>query len=74
MISTYKLEVIRAIAEAENLDPAKLEPPLGSAVDLDALENYLADTDDTCWVTFRYHGYFVNVSSDHEIELSLTPR
>lgn len=70
MIPTYKIEVIEAIAEAEGEDPAQLKPPLGTAVDLEALENYLRATDTDCWATFQYRGYFVTVDSDCEIELS----
>lgn len=78
--STYRMAasltstVIRAVADAENLDPMELMPPLGTVVDIESLENYLVKTKGTCRATFEYHGWRIRVSSDFDVELEPLPQ
>lgn len=73
--SKPSLCVLEAIADAEDVSPATLEPPLNDVVDSAALNRLFEPTatDDSVrsgYVSFRYRGYDVTVSSDGTIKLS----
>lgn len=64
------LAVVNAVADAEDVDPMNLDPPLGTVVDTDALNTLFPDTDQTRGqVTFRYSGYRVTVDSAGNVTL-----
>ena len=60
-------EVVSAVARAEGVDPADVEPPLFESVDIDAVESLFRDA--SGHVTFEYAGYVVTVSSDGDVSL-----
>lgn len=69
MADSVLTAVVRAVAEAEGLDPLDLTPPLGFELDIEALEDYLDHTTGVCWATFEYHGWRITVSSDLDVDL-----
>ncbi|WIV68052.1 HalOD1 output domain-containing protein [Natrialbaceae archaeon AArc-T1-2] len=70
------LRVVEAIADAEDVHPADLEPPLNDVVDptaLDLLFESTAADDDTTrrgHVSFQYRDYDVTVDSSGTVELA----
>lgn len=63
--------VIRAVSDAEGVDPEDLESPLYEAIDPDALDGLFAGRANTTGrIVFRYHGYTVTVSSDDRVDLA----
>jgi uncharacterized ParB-like nuclease family protein len=66
--------IVDAVAEAEDLDPIDIEPPLATVVDADAL-NTLVDSMDggpdasVGRITFSYCGYDVTVTTDGIVSL-----
>ncbi|WP_324663044.1 HalOD1 output domain-containing protein [Haloarcula sediminis] len=60
-------EIVSAVAQAEGVDPADVEPSLFESVDTRALERLFRDT--RGHVTFEYKNYVVTVSSDGDITL-----
>lgn len=69
MADSLATVVVRAVAEAEGLDPMELAPPLGVQVDIEALERYLRNTSVDCRAGFEYHGWRVRLSSDFDVDL-----
>lgn len=66
--------VVAAVANAENVSPVELTPPLYDAVDPDALEQFVASVDagpdeSDVRVTFPYVGYEVTVTGDGDVSL-----
>ncbi|MFB6080702.1 MAG: HalOD1 output domain-containing protein [Haloferacaceae archaeon] len=62
--------VIEAVANAENVDPRELDPPLYEVIDPEALDALFAAEDGTApRVVFRYCGYEVTVDRDDSIRL-----
>lgn len=64
--------IIETVAEAEGLDPLQLDPPLGTELDPDALDqlfrsNATGPTTSVEHVTLTYHGYEVTAFSDGRI-------
>ena len=64
--------VIEAVAEEEGLNPMKFDPPLGTELDSDALDqlfrsNANGPTTSVEHVTLTYHGYEVTGFSDGRI-------
>lgn len=60
--------VIEAIAEEEGLDAVKLEPPLGTELDPDALDRlFQSNANSVEHVTLTYCGYQVTVFPDGRI-------
>lgn len=55
--------VVVAIAERENTTPTGL-PPLGNAVDIEALERFLDSTTRDSKAEFQYLGWEIRVRSD----------
>lgn len=60
--------VVRAVAEAEGRDPTDL-PPLGEAIDPDALETLLAESSGTVRISFEYAGHIVEAGSDGSVRV-----
>ncbi|MFC3959248.1 HalOD1 output domain-containing protein [Halovivax cerinus] len=73
MTIPVSLEVVRTIAEREEIDPATLDPPLHDAVDPDALDAVFESTpgaDRTDGqIRFEYAGYAVTVFADHSVSV-----
>lgn len=66
------MRILTEVAEARDVDPISLTPPLASVVDPDALEEIVstpADTDVT--VEFTYADCRITLSGD---EVDVTPR
>lgn len=53
--------VVRAIAEAADVDPIEITPPLYEAIDPDALDRLFNDASTIEKVAFRYNGHDVTV-------------
>lgn len=73
--SKPSLRVLEEIADAEDVTPADLEPPLNDVVDPAALDQLFepTTTDDSTRggrVSFEYRGYDVTIASDDTVELS----
>lgn len=69
---SLSLAIIEAVAEEEGVDPVRLEPPLYTVLDPDALDQLFQSngngTDISIeQVTLTYHGYEVTVYSDGRI-------
>ncbi|UPV99123.1 hypothetical protein M0R88_11360 [Halorussus gelatinilyticus] len=66
--STISQSVVEAVAEAEDVDPMELSPPLYEVIDPDALDQVFAASPTNGrmdgQVTFTYNGYEVTVSGD----------
>ncbi|AEH39441.1 HalOD1 output domain-containing protein [Halopiger xanaduensis] len=68
------LRVLEEIADAEDVSPAALEPPLNEVIDPTALDRLFEPTatDDSARggrVSFKYRGYGVTVTSNGTVEL-----
>ncbi len=67
------MRVVRAVAAADGVDPADLEPPLADAVDPAALDRLFASLADGTVrrgrATFDYRGYDVTVDSSGRVTL-----
>lgn len=59
--------VIQAVAVYSNTEPLEL-PPLGDAIDLDALDAAIGTMEDG-QIDFRYAGYAVTVHSDGTVDV-----
>lgn len=66
------LRLIEQIADVENRDPRDL-PPLGQAIDLEALDTLIESGSSTLTVTFTVHGYDVIVTGNGSVVLDSTP-
>lgn len=66
-IETVTIEITRAVADEEDCSPLEL-PPLYDAVDADAMETVLQGAD-SCELTFRYHGYEVEVDGAGTVDV-----
>ena len=62
------LSIVRAVADADGADPTAL-PPLGDAVDTDALAAVLDSSGRSCRITFAYCGHVVTVRGDRTVSL-----
>lgn len=60
-------EVVSAVARADDVDPADVEPALFEAIDGDSLDGLFRET--TGHVRFVYRGYDVTVTSDGNVSL-----
>ncbi|MBZ6496831.1 HalOD1 output domain-containing protein [Natrinema longum] len=74
-LSKPSLRVLEEVADAEDVAPAALEPPLYDAVDPTALDRLFesTETDGSIRrgrVTFRYRGYDVTITSNGAVELA----
>jgi len=65
--------IIETVAEADDVDPTSMTPPLADVIDPDALnelvEHGTDDSDRTFEVRFSYRGYEVVVTDDGDVEL-----
>lgn len=62
--------VVRAVADAEGVDPTELDTPLYEAVDPDALDAlYRENENSVTRMQFAYYGYRVTVHGDAELEV-----
>lgn len=63
--------IVETVADAEDVDPAELTPPLYDVVDTDALDEFIDATPVTdganIRVTFTYHGYEITVLGDGHV-------
>ncbi len=70
---TVSDEVVKKLAEIEDVDPLELTPPLYQVVDPDALDQILAATPTAGrmdgQVTFPYKGYEVTVCGDGYVSI-----
>lgn len=66
------LRLIEQIADVENRDPRDL-PPLGQAIDLEALDTLIESGSSTLTVTFTVHGYDVIVTGNGSVVLDSAP-
>ncbi|ELZ10749.1 hypothetical protein C479_08058 [Halovivax asiaticus JCM 14624] len=66
------LRVVRAVATADDTDPATLDPPLYSAVDPTALDQLFENSSSGSrqgTIQFSYRGHEVTVGADGRVEL-----
>ncbi|QFU83182.1 HalOD1 output domain-containing protein [Natronorubrum aibiense] len=68
------LRVVEIVADADDVDPVDLEPPLYDVVDTTALDRLFEPTGSETTarrgqVSFRYRGYDVTVHSSGRIDL-----
>ncbi|WP_254768611.1 HalOD1 output domain-containing protein [Salinilacihabitans rarus] len=63
------LAIVEAIADAEGVDPAALDPPLGAVVDPIAIDRLFGDSTVVERLTFSYRGYRVTVDADGEVRV-----
>lgn len=66
--------IVDAVAEASDLDPIDVEPPLATVIDADALNTLVASMSDrpdatTGRITFPYCGFDVSVTTDGIVSL-----
>ncbi|MFC4451874.1 HalOD1 output domain-containing protein [Halorussus aquaticus] len=57
-------EVVKKVAEVEDVDPLELTPPLSEVIDSDALESLFANNLAVGKVVFNYNSCEVSVFSD----------
>ncbi len=59
------MRIIYAVADVHDVEPTSLDPPLGSVLDLDALDALLrTDGDESVSVQFQYADCDVRVEAD----------
>jgi len=63
--------VVDAVATARDVEPHELEPPLGRALDADALDA-LASHPEGIAIQFSYAGHFVTFSADGTVAVDGT--
>lgn len=63
-------EVVKRIAEVEDVDPLEFTPPLNEVIDPDALESIFANGRGLGKVIFNYAGYEVSVFSDGQVSVT----
>lgn len=62
--------VVEAIADAEQVDPMALEPPLGEVIDIEAAAALFAGPGrDSGRLAFRYDSYRVTIRSDGQVSV-----
>lgn len=66
--TSLAVAVVKAVADAEGVDPVDLSSPLAYTVDPDALDTLFRAG--TGRVTFDYCGYLVAVDADRTVEVS----
>ena len=71
--STAVQRVIETVADADDVDPVSMTPPVADVIDPDALNELIdhgsADADRTFEVRFSYRGHEVVVTADGDVEL-----
>lgn len=66
------LRLIEQVADVESRDSRDL-PPLGQAIDLEALDTLIESGSSTLTVTFTVHGYDVIVTGNGSVVLDSAP-
>jgi hypothetical protein len=63
--------VVEAVSDKEGVDPAELDRPLYEAIDPEGLDSLTegGSGEMPVYVTFRYYGYHVTVSSAGDVTL-----
>jgi len=62
--------IIDAVAEAEDVEPTALDPPLAEVIDPEALETVIEDpTSSTLEVRFTYRGHDVAVNESGRVQV-----
>lgn len=66
--------VLAAVAEAEDVDPVDLEPPLYDVLDGGLLDDLIASNHDcvdgpSLQLAFSYHGYHVHVDATGSVSI-----
>jgi hypothetical protein len=73
LADSISLSIVDAVAEAEDADPATLDPPLGAVVDAGAIDRLFSrSTDGSAGVdrlTLTYYGYEITVEADGTVDL-----
>lgn len=69
-------KVVTEVSTREGVDPLELDPPLQSAIDVEALESIFAPRLDDgrrsdIGVEFTYHGYRVTIELDDDVDLRI---
>jgi hypothetical protein len=64
--------VVEAVSDREGVDPAELDRPLYEVIDPDGLDRLMegGPGETPVYVTFRYYGYHVTVSSAGDVTVS----
>ena len=63
------LAVVQAVADAENVDPAALDPPLYSVVEPEALNQLVSHDGTLDSISFAYRGHHVTVSGNGTVHV-----
>lgn len=63
------LAIVEAVAEADGVDPAALDPPLGAVVDPSAIDRLFDDSTGVERLTLSYRDYRVTVEADGEVRV-----
>lgn len=63
--------VVEALADARDLDPRSMSPPLATAIDVDALETLCREGSDV-EVQFCYSGHEVTIAPDGDVAVDGT--
>lgn len=64
-------DILSTVATAEGVDATDLSPPLHRAVDTDALEQLVQNTERPLFVTFGYRHWRVEVRGGDETEVTI---
>lgn len=71
--TAVSMAIVDAVADAVDVDPAALSPPLHDAIDTEALNalvgNSMTTDQTTICVTFPYHGYEITVRGDGNVSV-----
>jgi hypothetical protein len=68
---TVPERVVLAVAEANDVSPMEVSPPLYETVDSDALESLIEQTSDPSFkVSFEFHGCQVTVQGNGDVAAS----
>lgn len=63
-------QIVRKVADYENIDPVELNPPLGEVIDPDALEALFEDPrKDDLRITFTYQDYEISVRPGEGVQI-----
>lgn len=72
---TPAFRVVKAVADTKDVDPITLQPPLGTIVDLNALNAMLAaDASTAVTIRFHYANCHVEVSRDDDVVVEILQR
>jgi hypothetical protein len=67
------VRVLDAVADAEQMDPARLTPPLYAAIDPEALDALVGSfTDSSARIEFTYRGHAITVTGAGDVDVRPT--